>query len=464
MKHTVALGQLAKDRRLVLMLLLVPASLLVGAGELQAARLEKVSFQRSAEALYCRYHLDGPVDPARVGIEMGGARVKVVLEGVSFPAKKLWPDPGDQMIKGSYVVQPDEEVPRTVHALRFDKGVSIPADRLRVRREGSTLVVAVPRPGRQLPASFSDEPAAGGASSRESGETGRKEGAGEELKALLAEVLDKEEVEAALPAKRAGNDSKPPADEPAGPQQGDGDKAADDPSEKVSTGASQETTSGSGGPDRNESPAASGGKERDLPSLGFKAIGGFTVTVGAILLLALVVWLFRRGRPFGGRQGRIRVVERQSLGGRLQIVLVEVDGHRFLLGTSDREVTFLHPLDDKAPTGEQAGAGRGAEKQAPSGTDPDRPHEDEQDAPGGKKSSGFRGFGLLGKAGRRPFIELLERAARGSAADEVDQEQEGEQDEDDDEMEPAHERTAGAGGETGADNGLQGRLRRLRTV
>jgi flagellar biosynthetic protein FliO len=81
----------------------------------------------------------------------------------------------------------------------------------------------------------------------------------------------------------------------------------------------------------------------------WQALGIFVLeTLAALAIIALAAWaVVRFGRGWlarGGRQGRMRIVERLVLEPRRSIYLIEVDGKTMLIGSSDGSVRLLENL------------------------------------------------------------------------------------------------------------------------
>lgn len=77
-----------------------------------------------------------------------------------------------------------------------------------------------------------------------------------------------------------------------------------------------------------------------------ETVAALSAVLGAIVLLRFVLIRlgFDASRP--RRSGRIQVMETTSLGAKLQLHLVEVEGHRLLLGSSDTGIRRLERLSE----------------------------------------------------------------------------------------------------------------------
>lgn len=89
------------------------------------------------------------------------------------------------------------------------------------------------------------------------------------------------------------------------------------------------------------------------------ALAGVSAASGA-----LAFWTRRRRRAVGGDGAQIRILANRSLSSRHQVVLLDVGGHRLLVGTGADTVTVLADLSERdlfsgaldrhAPRGERA--------------------------------------------------------------------------------------------------------------
>lgn len=79
------------------------------------------------------------------------------------------------------------------------------------------------------------------------------------------------------------------------------------------------------------------------------------IMAGVILALALLWFLFAKGKKFSfsGLSGPLNVIRSQNLGGKHKIILVEAEGKRLLLASTDKDVRLLTEID----------AGRSADEQ-----------------------------------------------------------------------------------------------------
>ena len=60
----------------------------------------------------------------------------------------------------------------------------------------------------------------------------------------------------------------------------------------------------------------------------------------------LALWSRRRRRAFGGGDANIRILANRSLSNRHQVLLLDVGGHRLLVGTGGDAVTILADLTE----------------------------------------------------------------------------------------------------------------------
>lgn len=71
--------------------------------------------------------------------------------------------------------------------------------------------------------------------------------------------------------------------------------------------------------------------------------------VAVVILIFVAAWFARRSGLISPKDQSIRVVASQSLGGRNNIVIVEVEGQRLVLGVSQQQVNLLHCLPQSQP-------------------------------------------------------------------------------------------------------------------
>ncbi|GIT78586.1 hypothetical protein LLS1_02550 [Leifsonia sp. LS1] len=68
-----------------------------------------------------------------------------------------------------------------------------------------------------------------------------------------------------------------------------------------------------------------------------------------LAVIVLVLWYVQRrvttGRGASRRTNAVNVVGRQGVGPKASVVVVDVDGHRFVLGVTERQVSVLHAGD-----------------------------------------------------------------------------------------------------------------------
>ena len=68
-----------------------------------------------------------------------------------------------------------------------------------------------------------------------------------------------------------------------------------------------------------------------------------------LAVIVLVLWYVQRrvtkGRGAARRTNAVSVVGRQGVGPKASVVVVDVDGHRFVLGVTERQVSVLHTGD-----------------------------------------------------------------------------------------------------------------------
>jgi flagellar biosynthetic protein FliO len=86
----------------------------------------------------------------------------------------------------------------------------------------------------------------------------------------------------------------------------------------------------------------------DSPGAGWLLVRSVLALGGVLGLLLLAGRVLRRSalvRWAGGGTGRVRVLERVPLDARHALVLVQMGGAQFLLGTSDHGVQLLHRLE-----------------------------------------------------------------------------------------------------------------------
>jgi len=74
-----------------------------------------------------------------------------------------------------------------------------------------------------------------------------------------------------------------------------------------------------------------------------------------VVLIGAMYFVLTRGRrlKLAGVSGPIRVLESKSLGGRERLVIVEVEGKRLLLSSSEKGTNLLSELDRGRPAAEQ---------------------------------------------------------------------------------------------------------------
>jgi|GEM_PF-5174827 len=103
-------------------------------------------------------------------------------------------------------------------------------------------------------------------------------------------------------------------------------------------------------------------KKVEQPEGSFWGIGGNTpdmtnlyIMAAVVLLLALLWLLFARNRNFSlsGLAGPLQVIRTQSLGGKHKIILVQAEGKRLLLASTDKDVRLLTELDAGRSSDEQ---------------------------------------------------------------------------------------------------------------
>jgi len=74
-----------------------------------------------------------------------------------------------------------------------------------------------------------------------------------------------------------------------------------------------------------------------------------------VVLVAVLLWLFRKGRIVGAGNTGIDLLAMQSLGPREQIVIVRINGRILVLGHTSAQINLLAELSDfQAPTMRQA--------------------------------------------------------------------------------------------------------------
>ena len=90
------------------------------------------------------------------------------------------------------------------------------------------------------------------------------------------------------------------------------------------------------------------------PSDGLSAMRSLLALVVVFGLLALLVWLLRRGRiagvGFRKRPGAIAVETAVPLGERRSLAIVSVEGRRLLLGLSPMQVSLIAELNATPPS------------------------------------------------------------------------------------------------------------------
>ncbi|UAJ79429.1 flagellar biosynthetic protein FliO [Leifsonia sp. ZF2019] len=68
-----------------------------------------------------------------------------------------------------------------------------------------------------------------------------------------------------------------------------------------------------------------------------------------LAVIVLVLWYVQRrvttGRGASRRTNAVNVVGRQGVGPKASVVVVDVDGHRFVLGVTERQISVLHTGD-----------------------------------------------------------------------------------------------------------------------
>jgi len=93
---------------------------------------------------------------------------------------------------------------------------------------------------------------------------------------------------------------------------------------------------------------------------------GLRVLVSLAVVFGLLWYLARRMRGRGGaarRTASVRVLGRAGLGAKAQLVVVEAEGRRMVLGVTEHGVSVLHDAD--APPVEEAPAAESAPRLAP---------------------------------------------------------------------------------------------------
>ncbi len=74
---------------------------------------------------------------------------------------------------------------------------------------------------------------------------------------------------------------------------------------------------------------------------------GLALAAISALSGGLALWSRRRRRTLGGADANIRILANRSLSNRHQVVLLDVGGHRLLVGTGGDAVTILADLSEK---------------------------------------------------------------------------------------------------------------------
>jgi len=200
------------------------------------------------------------------------------------------------------------------------------------------------------------------------------------------------EPPAAAPASEGAGATQPAAEAvteaplPAAPQEAPA-PAAQAPAPKTETSAPAET----GGLLPLKHLPASGEGAPTLWSSGVKMAGGL-LTVLALLLAGVAAMRRVRGAGLGARVP-IRVLASASLGGRQNIVVVEVEGRRLVVGVGPGGTELLATLDGEAPAGP-------GDLAAPSA-----PERGAATVPSGRRDT--------------PFARALKRAGRSDGADAV---------------------------------------------
>ncbi len=73
---------------------------------------------------------------------------------------------------------------------------------------------------------------------------------------------------------------------------------------------------------------------------------GFALAAISALSAGLALWSRRRRKALGGTNANIRILANRSLSNRHQVVLLDVGGHRLLVGTGGDAVTILADLTE----------------------------------------------------------------------------------------------------------------------
>ncbi len=73
---------------------------------------------------------------------------------------------------------------------------------------------------------------------------------------------------------------------------------------------------------------------------------GLALAAISALSAGLALWSRRRRRALGGTDANIRILANRSLSNRHQVVLLDVGGHRLLVGTGGDAVTILADLTE----------------------------------------------------------------------------------------------------------------------
>ena len=76
---------------------------------------------------------------------------------------------------------------------------------------------------------------------------------------------------------------------------------------------------------------------------------GLGIILLILSLLPVIAHFYRKSQFRGMLSHRIKVLEVKPIGFKAQLLLIEVEGKRYLLGLSDKTITLLAELKDGSP-------------------------------------------------------------------------------------------------------------------
>lgn len=322
--------------------LLLPAA--VNARSPGVKTLTDVAFAAHDDRVEFVLTADPPLAPDAISARADGAVLMIRLDDTR--AERRWIDTPDRLVRRTLLHPSKTDGPAAVVRSRFTRAIdpAILSD-IRVRAEGDTLVVAVPRTAaiaRRWAAADAAPAATAGTSTATTSTPAAPARAAEPAPAADA-------LTSAIPGAAGEGEREDEADALAADEATDlaAAPAAIPTATTAALGEDAPLTAEPAAPDATETPFAAGLTSPDAQGPGLAA---FAVSLLFLAAVALLMWRRMRGAR-DAHTGRplIRPVGTHMLGPKQSLLLVDVAGEMVLLGTTDKGVQMLTKIEARDP-------------------------------------------------------------------------------------------------------------------